>query len=108
MKAALAGRPAGTAVTVAPCDRIAEFMLNALRLEGGFPREWMHVRGGIDAAAVEPLIAAAVARGWLADDGVRCVPTALGYRFLNDLQLLFVPDADDVALHDTAVGAGRA
>ena len=108
MKAALAGRPAGTAVTVVPCDRIAEFMLNALRLEGGFPREWMHVRGGIDVAAVEPLIAAAVARGWLADDGVRCVPTALGYRFLNDLQLLFVPDADDVALHDTAVGAGRA
>ncbi len=108
MKAALAGRPAGTVEPVAPRDRIAEFMLNALRLQGGFMREWMRARGGIDAPAVEPLIALAVARGWLTDDGLRCVPTALGYRFLNDLQLLFVPDADDGMLDDTPVGVGRA
>ena len=108
MKAALAGRPAGTAERVAPRDRIAEFMLNALRLQGGFPREWLRVRGGIDAAAVEPLIATAVARGWLTDDGLRCAPTALGYRFLNDLQLLFVPEADEEAPASSVGGAGHA
>ncbi len=108
MKAALAGRPAGTTEHVAPRERIAEFMLNALRLHDGFEREWMHVRGGIDAATVEPLIALAATRGWLTDDGVRCAPTALGYRFLNDLQLLFVPDADDAVPDHTPVEIGHA
>ncbi len=68
----------------------------------------MRTRGGIDAASVAPLIAAAVARGWLTDDGLRCAPTGLGYRFLNDLQLLFVPDADDAVPDHTPVEIGHA
>ena len=94
MKAALAGQVTGTTTTVAARDLLAEFMLNALRLRDGFKRAWLHERAGLDTGA-EPLIADAVARGWLRDDGVRCMPTELGFRFLNDLQLLFVPDRTD-------------
>ena len=35
-------------------------------------------------------LATALARGWLSEAGERYAPTALGFRFLNDLQLLFV------------------
>lgn len=89
MKAAASGQPTGTTTAVAVRDLVAEFMLNALRLHDGFERHWLAERAGVSA---DPLIRAAVARGWLDDDGTRVTPTALGYRFLNDLQLHFMPD----------------
>jgi len=89
MKAALAGEPAGRTQAVAARDLPAEFMLNALRLRAGFEREWLATRAGLGSAA-DAAIAEAVARGWLRDDGARVVPTELGYRFVDDLQLLFV------------------
>ncbi len=85
-----AGAAAGRAQAVATRDLPAEFMLNALRLREGFERAWLTERGGLG-DEVDVTIAAAVARGWLSDDGTRVVPTELGYRFLNDLQVLFVP-----------------
>ncbi len=89
MKAALAGEPAGTVNAVAARDLPAEFMLNALRLRAGFERAWLTERAGLDGVA-DAAIAQAVGRGWLVDDGKRVVPTDLGYRFVDDLQLLFV------------------
>lgn len=89
MKAAATGQPTGTATAVASRDLVAEFMLNALRLRDGFERRWLAERAGVRA---DPLISAAVARGWLDDTGTRVTPTSLGYRFLNDLQLHFMPD----------------
>ena len=98
MKAALGGKAAGTTHAVAPRELVIEFMLNALRLRQGFERDWLFTRGRIAAGDVEPLMADAVRRGWLVDDGRRCMPTELGFRFLNDLQLLFTPEpADDDA-----------
>ena len=70
---------------------ITEFMLNAARLSGGFARALFSARTGLPAVLLEPGIAAATARGWLAASPDHLQPTALGYRFLNDLQLLFVP-----------------
>jgi len=97
MKAALGGKAAGTARCVAARELVIEFMLNALRLRAGFARAWLFERAGIQAGDVDALIAAACARGWLRDDGVCCVPTELGFRFLNDLQLLFTPEPADEA-----------
>jgi oxygen-independent coproporphyrinogen-3 oxidase len=89
MKAAASGQPTGTTSAVAPRDHVVEFMLNALRLRDGFERAWLVERTDVSA---DGLIASAVERGWLDDDGFRVMPTALGYRFLNDLQLHFMPD----------------
>lgn len=89
MKAVQAGQPAGSTQAVAIGDLPSEFMLNALRLRAGFARAWLVERAGLGADA-DAAIAQAVARGWLSDDGERVVPTELGYRFVDDLQLLFV------------------
>lgn len=70
---------------------ITEFALNALRLKSGFARELFTSRTGLLATALDAGISAGFARGWLAECDSRLVPTPLGYRFLNDLQLLFVP-----------------
>ena len=66
-----------------------EFMLNALRLAEGFDTALFAARTGLAAATIAAPLASAVARGWLEETGVRLRPTLLGYRFLNDLQLLF-------------------
>lgn len=92
MKAAAEGRVCGTRTPVRTRELVAEFMLNALRLREGFPRDWLQIRSGIAAADVDPLIDIALARGWLAVVGTRLVPTEFGYRFLNDLQLHFTPE----------------
>ncbi|MGE3772026.1 MAG: radical SAM family heme chaperone HemW [Gammaproteobacteria bacterium] len=89
MKAVNAGQPAGRASAVAARDLPSEFMLNALRLRAGFDRAWLAERAGLGGDADDAL-AEAVTRGWLSDDGARVVPTELGYRFVDDLQLLFI------------------
>ena len=70
---------------------VTEFILNALRLTSGFSRALFKSRTGLPAAALDAGIAAATVRGWLVEEGDHLQPSALGYRFLNDLQLLFVP-----------------
>ena len=70
---------------------VTEFILNALRLTSGFSRALFKSRTGLPAAALDAGVAAATIRGWLVEEGDHLQPTALGYRFLNDLQLLFVP-----------------
>ncbi|MBK8958378.1 MAG: radical SAM family heme chaperone HemW [Proteobacteria bacterium] len=66
-----------------------EFMLNALRLAEGFDRRLFSARTGLPWRVLHTPLATALARGWLQEDGERLRPTALGFRFLNDLQLLF-------------------
>jgi len=69
-----------------------EFMLNALRLTDGVPASLFAERTGLPLAAVSRALGAAVGRGLLDPDPGRICPTALGLRFLNDLQSLFLPD----------------
>jgi oxygen-independent coproporphyrinogen-3 oxidase len=67
-------------------------MLNTLRLPEGFPRTLFTERTGADSQALESRIDAAVADGLLetvSPDFYR--PTAVGLRFLNDLQARFLP-----------------
>ncbi len=90
MKAARAGRPVATESTVTGSELASEFMLNALRLRDGFSLRDFVDRTGLSADCIAEPLQTARERGWLEAtiDFIR--PTALGYRFLNELLLLFM------------------
>ncbi len=68
-----------------------EFMLNALRLKDGVPRSLFIEHTGQSIQRIMPAITAAVSRGLLDADPARLKATDLGWRFLNDLQMEFLP-----------------
>lgn len=77
---------------IEPPSRMAEFMLNALRLSAGFDLNTFETRTGLSADSVaftQPL-KQALDCGWLMSADQQIKPTALGQRFLNDLQMLFI------------------
>jgi oxygen-independent coproporphyrinogen-3 oxidase len=76
---------------VACADRPFEFMLNALRLPGGFETSLFESRTGESLQAIGDVLATARRRGLIEVAGGYCRPTPLGLRFLNDLQALFLP-----------------
>jgi putative oxygen-independent coproporphyrinogen III oxidase len=69
-----------------------EFMLNALRLKQGVPRSYFTERTGQSLLTLADPVARATARGLLDTDPASFRATALGWRFLNDLQAEFLPD----------------
>jgi oxygen-independent coproporphyrinogen-3 oxidase len=89
---------AGTARGVAgsgaleAADLRFEFALNVLRLREGVPLELLPARTGLDPAAVAAPVAEARRLGLLERPDERLVATALGWRFLNRLVMLFGPD----------------
>src|SRR6266853_1475709 len=87
------GRPVQEIREVGREDLVFEFMMNALRLTAGFPVASFVERTGLQIAVAERPLAEAEARGLIARDHQRIRPTDLGQRFLNDLLLLFLPDA---------------
>ncbi|WP_186037062.1 radical SAM family heme chaperone HemW [Burkholderia gladioli] len=97
MEQAMAGTPAQEEREVGPRDLPFEFMLNTLRLAEGFPVASYAERTGLPLSTIEPALAEAERRGLIARDYERIAPTPLGQRFLNDLQELFLRDADDAA-----------
>jgi putative oxygen-independent coproporphyrinogen III oxidase len=68
-----------------------EFMLNALRLKGGFELARFHERTGLPLSTIERPLAEAERRGLVERDLRWLRPTPLGFDFLNDLQQLFLP-----------------
>ncbi|HET9762091.1 MAG TPA: oxygen-independent coproporphyrinogen III oxidase-like protein, partial [Casimicrobiaceae bacterium] len=68
-----------------------EFMLNALRLTDGVPASLFAERTGFPLAIVAGALREAESRGLLEPDPARLCATALGRRFLNDLQARFLP-----------------
>ena len=68
-----------------------EFMLNALRLTEGVPASLFVERTGFPLALVARGLETAAARGLIDADPALIRPTALGRRFLNELQALFLP-----------------
>ena len=69
-----------------------EFMLNALRLNAGFPVELFAKHTGLALSVVEAPLRRAEEAGLLERDLHRIRPTELGRRFLNDLTALFLPE----------------
>jgi putative oxygen-independent coproporphyrinogen III oxidase len=68
-----------------------EFMLNALRLRAGVPAALFGERTGLSTQALTAAMQRAQARGLVVEDPTRICATALGLRFLNDLQAIFLP-----------------
>jgi len=91
----MAGAERGEAVAqeheIARADLAFEFMLNALRLKGGFALARFGERTGLPLSAIEPQLAEAERRGLIRRDLVHVAPTRLGFDFLNDLQQIFLP-----------------
>jgi coproporphyrinogen III oxidase-like Fe-S oxidoreductase len=75
---------------LADADLPFEFMLNALRLTHGVPTGLFSEQTGLPLSAITPALAAATRKGLFADDPTRLQASALGLRFLNDLQQLFL------------------
>jgi oxygen-independent coproporphyrinogen-3 oxidase len=90
MEAALRGVALAQSGEVPRRDLPFEFMLNALRLTAGVPARLFGERTGLPMSAIESPRRKAEQRGLLAPDAAAIVPTALGRRFLNDLQSLFL------------------
>ncbi len=67
-----------------------EFMLNTLRLHGGFDPNLFSERTGMSINAIDRQLNAAEAKGLLYRDYKIIKPTELGQRFLNDLQEMFL------------------
>nr|WP_322094548.1 radical SAM family heme chaperone HemW [Paraburkholderia bannensis] len=90
---ARAGKPIQEEHEVSAKDLPFEFMLNALRLVEGFPVYRFMERTGLPMTTIEPQLQEAEKRGLITRDYEKIVPTELGQRFLNDLQELFLKDA---------------
>lgn len=73
-------------------ELIFEFMLNALRLVDGVDVAVFTAHTGLATATLERACQTARERGLLTNDATRIVPTARGRQFLNDLQMLFLPE----------------
>ena len=90
MQAAESGTAVRTERDVAPDEAGFEFMMNALRLNAGFPASLFEERTGLPVIAVLKRLEEAERRGLIVRDHARIAPTALGRRFLNDLLQIFL------------------
>ena len=78
---------------VLPRDRPFDFMLNRLRILDPFSGSEFERATGVDSALLHTAIGKAQACGWLAGDLENQIEvTEAGWRYLNDLILLFHPD----------------
>jgi oxygen-independent coproporphyrinogen-3 oxidase len=84
---------ARTEESVVPvADLPFEFMLNALRLVGGFDVTLFSDRTGLPIHLIQSRLEAAEKKGLVERDWKRIRPTERGRRFLNDLLEAFLPD----------------
>ena len=90
MEQVAAGTPVQEQFEVGRDELGFEFMLNALRLRDGFAPATFAERTGLTLTAIEKSLDAAEARGLLYRDHQVIRPTELGWRFLNDLQQMFL------------------
>ena len=93
MEAALAGRALASDDDVRRKDLPFEYMLNALRLRGGFALQDYLDRTGLPISTIRPALDAAQRKGLVVEEAGRIVPTERGFDFLSDLQELFLGDA---------------
>ena len=92
MQRAAAGNAVQSEATIKPADATFEFMMNALRLTGGFALRLFEERAGLPVSSVVRELDAAEQKGLIRRDHLRVEPTELGRRFLNDLLQLFLRD----------------
>ncbi len=93
LDAASRGAFCASQTTIAARDLPGEFMMNALRLNEGFPLGLFTERTGLPLAAIEKTALAARRAGLLESAQGYLRPTALGRRFLNRLLSLFLDNS---------------
>jgi len=71
-------------------DLIAEFMLNALRLNSGFSLQLFSEQTGLNAKAIQSKLDQAIKKGLLQKGAENIKTTALGARFLNECLEVFM------------------
>ena len=81
--------------TIARSELPFEFMLNALRLTGGFDAALFGERTGLPLTAINRQLDEAEQRGLIERDIKHIRPTEKGQLFLNDLLEMFLPDSAD-------------
>jgi oxygen-independent coproporphyrinogen-3 oxidase len=77
---------------IAARDLPFEFMMNALRLTGGFERSLFEARTGLSWDVVATTMRELERKGLVESSAARCTPTTSGTRFLNELLVRFLPD----------------
>ncbi len=90
MEAALTGNAVQTQVDVATDDLPFEFMMNALRLNDGFPLALIGERTGLQGHPCLEMLDRAERKGFVERSPTSVRPTLKGRRFLNDLLQLFM------------------
>ena len=94
MRQASKGEPVTQSTEVSRQDLPFEFMLNALRLRGGFALEDYVDRTGLAMTSVQKALQEAETMGLIGRDLHRVWPTEKGFDFLSDLQALFLSETD--------------
>jgi oxygen-independent coproporphyrinogen-3 oxidase len=74
-------------------DLAFEFMMNALRLNGGFDEALFQERTSLPLLVIRRELEEAERRGLLVREAGRIAPTQMGQRFLNDLLEIFLEDS---------------
>ena len=92
IEAARRGNPVQEEHEIGRADMGFEFMLNALRLTGGFDPNLFGERTGMNISAISRALNDAEAKGLIYRDHKLVKPTELGQRFLNDLQEMFLAE----------------
>jgi putative oxygen-independent coproporphyrinogen III oxidase len=90
MERALAGNALAQVEEVARAELPFEYMLNALRLRGGFGLRDFSERTGLPITAIEAALNEAERKGLIERDFARVRPTVRGFDFLSDLQAIFL------------------
>ena len=94
MQQAIKGEPVTQSTEVSRQDLPFEFMLNALRLRGGFDLADYVDRTGQAVTSVQKALQEAEKMGLIGRDLHRVWPTEKGFDFLSDLQALFLSETD--------------
>jgi len=92
IEAAKRGNPVQEEHEVGRADMGFEFMLNTLRLTGGFDPNLFGERTGMSINTIAKSLNEAEAKGLIYRDHKLIRPTELGQRFLNDLQEMFLAE----------------
>lgn len=90
MQAVAAGNPLQSEHKVGRKDLPFEFMMNLLRLTGGFESRLFSERTGLPVSCIQSQLREALAAGLIEQDLTHIRPTLKGQRFLNELLTLFL------------------
>ena len=90
MEAAEAGNAVDNTWTIERADLGFEFMMNALRLTGGFESKLFQERTGLPLQSISMRLAEALQKGLITQNQQFIQPTLLGQRYLNNLLELFL------------------